>query len=208
MTNTEKPTTKTEKNKAGPIKKVKNKPIPTAKTPLPKKEDKKDVEEKKKEIKELVGEKIAKEDPSKNIKKEDKKVVKPIIKKEFAIINSRNIPISTKTSGAICRFIKNKTIENAITDLKQVMTLKKPVPMRGEIPHRKGRIMSGRFPKIAAEKFIAVLKSLKGNAMANGIEKPLIIEAISNIGNRPYGKFGSVRKKRTHITIKVKNIKK
>ena len=57
-----------------------------------------------------------------------------------------------------------KAENSAIKDLEKVVNLKKPVPMKGETPHRKGKIMSGRFPKKAAQNFIVLLKSLSSNA--------------------------------------------
>ena len=59
--------------------------------------------------------------------------------------------------------------------------------MKGEIPHRKGKIMSGRFPKNASEHFINLLKTLSANSNVNGLENPVIVEAIANIGERPFG---------------------
>ena len=120
---------------------------------------------------------------------------------------AQNIPISTKHSAAICRFIKNKKIDSAISDLEAVLKFKKVVPMRGEIPHRHGKgMMSGRFPKKASENFIKLLKSLKANSNYNGLENPIIIGAVANIGERPFGRFGAVRKKRTHIKLVAKDI--
>ncbi len=141
-------------------------------------------------------------------KKEEKSVKKEQEKprKTEAVINAYNTPISTKYSMAICKFIKNKKIRDAIVDLEQVSRLKKVIPMKREIPHRKGkRIMSGRFPKAASKEFIKILKSLSANAVYNNLENPIIAEAVANIGIRPYGRFGRVRKKRTHIRIIAKN---
>ena len=149
---------------------------------------------------------------SEKVKEEDKKVVekKPVEsskketpKKTIAIVNGKNLPISTKYSVAICKFIKRKKIENAISDLEQVLAYKKAVPMKGEIPHRKG-MMSGRYPKKTAEYFIKLLKGLSANANVNGLENPVISEAIANMASRPYSRFGRVRKKRTHVKIIVK----
>ncbi len=151
-----------------------------------------------------------KEEKPSDKKETEKKPIqtKPKVKKTEAIVNSLNLPISTKYSKAICKFIKGKKIENAIDDLEKVIVQKKPVPMKGEIPHRKG-IMSGRYPKKAAQHFITLLKSLSANANLHEIENPIIKEAIANIGSRPYGKFGRVRRKRTHIKITaIKKIKK
>lgn len=128
-------------------------------------------------------------------------------KKTEAVVMADNIPISTKHSAAICKFIKNKKIENAISDLESVLNLKRAVPMKGEIPHRKGKkMMSGRFPKKASENFIRLLKSLNANSNYNGLVNPVIVEAVANIGVRPFGRFGAVRKKRTHIKIVAKDI--
>jgi len=151
------------------------------------------------------------EKPKEKLAKEEKKEKKPVQekpKKTEAVVNAHNLPISTKYSAAICKFIKNKKIEHAIADLEQVLVLKKAVPMKGEIPHRKGKgMMSGRFPKKATENFIKLLKSLLANANHNSLENPILVEAVANIGSRPYGKFGRVRKKRTHVKIKVKEKK-
>ncbi len=146
-----------------------------------------------------------KEKPEKEQKKADKK---PIVKKTEAVVNGRNLPISTKHAVAICKFIRNKKIENAISDLEQVVALKKSIPMEGEIPHRKGKgLSSGRFPRKAAERIMKLLRSASANATNDGIENPIIKEAIANIGSRPWGRFGQVRKKRTHIKIVVRSKK-
>jgi ribosomal protein L22 len=61
--------------------------------------------------------------------------------------------------------------------------------------------MSGRFPKKAAEHFIVLLKSLQANAIQNEVEDPIITKAISNLGSRPLGRFGAVKRKRTNIKL-------
>jgi len=136
---------------------------------------------------------------------------KPIMKKTEAVVVGKNVPISTKYSTSICKFIKNKKIEIAIKDLEEVLQKKKSVPMKGEYAHKKGKgkVASGggKYPKKATEHFIRLLKSLLSNANYNEIHEPVIFEAIANIGERPYGRFGSVRKKRTHLIIKARNKK-
>lgn len=154
-----------------------------------------------------ISEPIGEAKSSNQSKEETKKPIqtKPKTKKTEAIVNGRNLQISTKYSSAICKFIKGKKIENAITDLEQVLTNKKSVPMKGEIPHRKGKgMMSGRYPKKASEHFIKLLKSLQANATANELDNPVIVEAIANSGSRPYGRFGRIRRKRTYVKIKAK----
>lgn len=160
----------------------------------------------KKEVK-TEGEK-KKETPKKV--EEKKGVIKPKEKpkKTEAIVNATNIPISTKHSMAICDFIRKKKIDKAVEDLEQVMIFKRAIPMKGEIPHRKGKGMSsgsGRFPIKSVENFLVLLKSLSGNATHNSIEEPVIVEAVANLGSRPYGRFGRVRKKRTHVKLVAKS---
>ncbi len=136
-------------------------------------------------------------------KKEEKKEPQKLkIKKTEAVVNALSLPLSTKQSVAICKFIKGKKIERAIADLEQVSVAKKVIPMKGEIPHRKGKgIMSGRYPKKASEQFIKLLKNLSANASVNELNNPIISNAIANNASRPHGKFGRVRKKRTHVKI-------
>ncbi len=150
---------------------------------------------------------------TKDKKIEDKKEIrkkpeKEVPKKAEAIVNAVSLPISTKYSVAICKFIKGKKIESAIADLEQVLVYKKAVPMKGEIPHRKGKIMSGRYPKKATEHFIKLLKSLLANSNTNRLDNPVITDAVANLASRPFGRFGRIRKKRTHVSIKVKEKKK
>lgn len=136
--------------------------------------------------------------------KKEKKQNKKIVKKDEAVVNGVSLPISTKTSSAICKFIKGKTIDKAIADLEQVLKFKRVIPMTGEIPHKKGKgIMSGRYPIKAIGYFVRMLKNLKANAVVNGIEDGIIVEAIPNRASLPYGRSGSIRRKRTHVKIKV-----
>lgn len=146
-------------------------------------------------------------EPGKPVKK--KEVSKP--KKSEASVRGVGLPISTKKATGICKFIKGKTIENAISDLEQVLQKKKYVPIRGEIPHKKGpgkvASGSGSYPKKASENFIKLLKNLQTNANINGLDQPIITEAIANIASRPLGRFGRIKRKRTHVKIVVKEKK-
>lgn len=191
-TNTEKPTGKAEQKKNIPVAtpKVDKKNIPKAPVQTPKEEKK--VDEKKVE--------------AKDEKKETKKPVKKIKKNEVSV-NATSVPVSTKYAVSICKFIKGKRIRDAIDDLEKVTKLRKAVPMKGEIPHRKGKMMSGRFPVRASKEFINLLKGLIGNANNHELENPRITEAMANKAARPYGRFGRYQRKRTHVTIKAKEMK-
>jgi len=149
------------------------------------------------------------ETPKKEEKPEEKKKEVAKVKKDKAVINGRSVPISTKYAIEICRFIKYKSIDIAINNLEQVLAHKKAVPMKGEYGHKKGKRMAGgRYPKKATEYFIKLLKNLSANAVANDLEEPIIVEAISNQASRPMGRFGRWQRKRTHIKIVVRKKKK
>lgn len=216
MTNTEKPTTKAEQMKQAPVatpivKKQEIKNMPNPVKPETKQEIVKDIE------KSGVSEKVAAteealDEKAQQVKPEDKKDVpkkttgtkKSGVKKTTTHVKGTSLPISTKYAVFLCKFIKHKGIEKAIADLEQVLVFKKSVPMKGEIPHRKGPGMSsGRFPKKATEYFIMLLKSLLANANANDIDEPIIKEAMANMASRPLGRFGSIKRKRTHVQISV-----
>jgi len=152
----------------------------------------------------------AKHTEEKKTKEDKKEIKKPLkkIKKEEVYVNAKSVPISTKYAINLCKFIKGKKIGDAIRDLEQVTLIKKAVPMKGEYSHRKGKGMSGgAYPQRAAEHFIVLLKSLAGNANNHEILEPIIVEASANWAPAPRGRFGRVRRKRTHITIKAVEMK-
>lgn len=140
------------------------------------------------------------------VKTEDKKIEKKQVqkvKKTEAVFNGISLPISTKDSVAICKFIRGKSIDRALIDLEQVLNFKKAIPIMGNIPHRKGKgMMSGRYMTKPVEHFIRMLKDLKANSNVNGLDEPIIVEAIPNRASQPYGRFGAVKRKRTHVKIK------
>ena len=185
-TNTEKPTGKAEQKKVVQAPAAKKQKV----TDAPKKAEKKT--EEKVEVK--------KAEKAKPETKEVKKKAKAP-KKESVKVYGKSLSVSTKVGAAICKFIRGKSLDNAIADLEAVTLLKKAVPMKGEIPHRKGRIMSGRFPERAAKDFLVLVKSLKANAAQHDVEAPIITEAIANKAQRPYAKGGRARRKATHVTI-------
>ncbi len=170
------------------------------KTKTPKAEDSKE---------EIKPEETKKEETKAEQKTEEKKPEpKKIIKRNEVVVNSYSLPISTKNSMAICRFIKRKTIENAMKDLQLVLEKRKVLPMKGEIPHRKGRgIMSGGYPQNATKEFMILLKSLAGSANMHGLDEPVIVECVPNMASRPYGRFGAWRRKSTHVKIVAKEKK-
>ena len=140
------------------------------------------------------------------IKKKDKK---PKVKKTEAIVDVKSLPISTKYAKEICRYIKNKKIEDAIKNLEDASAKRIAIPMRGEYGHKKGKRMAGgKYPKKASEQFIILLKSLAANSIVNGLDEPIIYEAIANLAPRQMAKFGRWQRKKTHVKIIAKEKKK
>lgn len=120
-------------------------------------------------------------------------------KKDKAVVNAKNLNASLKHTVAICKMIKKKSMEEAISMLEEVKITKRAVPMTGELPHRKG-MMSGRYPLKASKMMIKILKSLTANCIANGLDldKTIITEAIPNTA----GKATSSKKgKKIHLTL-------
>lgn len=159
-------------------------------------EEKKLAEQSKPEIKAEASEK----------KKEDKKKAeegKP--RKTEAVVNGKDLGISTKHAIAICNFIRGKNIDKAVSQLQEVADVKRAIPMKGELPHRKGKGMErGRYPSNAAKQFIKLLRQLSANATINGLDlEKTGIECKANRASRPYRRGGSQRFKRTHVTLKL-----
>ena len=170
----------------------------------PKKESKVDsVKTDELQTNEILNTKTEEETLKSEDKKEKKEKSAPVIKKkEEAVANGYNLPVSKKQCMYICNFIKNKKIDSAISDLEDVLKFKKAVPFKGEIPHRKGNIMSGRYPLKASKIMIKLLKGLKGNVIVNlmDLEKTRIDIASANDARRPSRK-GGTKFKRTNVFL-------
>jgi len=160
--------------------------------------------EKKEDIKDKVEQKDEKKDAKKEVSKE-----KPKIKKEFAVVRAPSVHMSKRHGMYICSFIKGKSVDKAISELDDVIILKRAIPFKGEIPHRKGNIMSGRYPVAAAKIFIPMLKNLKGAILFNGMDitKSKISSAYANFAPRPQRR-GGMKGKRAYITIEAREVKK
>lgn len=129
-------------------------------------------------------------------------------KKDEAVARGQAVPISKKQAMYICSFIKHKPIDKAIKELHEVILMKRAIPFKGEIPHRKGKMQSGRYPVKAAGFFINILKALKGNVAVNGLEidNARISIATASWARRPM-RSGGKAAKRTNVTLTVKRYK-
>ena len=127
--------------------------------------------------------------------------IKPVVKKTEAVVNAMDLGISTKHSMAICDLIRGKNMEPMIIELEKISKLQKPIKMKGEIPHRHGNLMSGRYPVNACKVFIKLLKTLNANSNVNGLEDPYIAVAVPNRAARPHKRGGRERFKRTNVLL-------
>lgn len=135
--------------------------------------------------------------------------LKDMDKEHTAMAVGRSLPISTKHSIEISKFIRHKKVQRAKTMLNEVMAKKLPVPFKRfqQIPHKKGHIASGAFPEKAAKEFLGVLESAEANAQFKGLNTSSLI--ISHIcahkaSNQQHnGRLGRSMK-RTHVEIVVK----
>jgi len=130
-----------------------------------------------------------------------------------AMANGTSLKISTKQSVEICRLVRNKTTEKAKKILEEVIEKKKAVPYlkyKQEMPHRKGRIMTGRYPIKASKEILKLIKNAEANATNKGMSSKLIIDHISahKGANTPHhGRKIGTQSKNTHINIVVKDKK-
>ncbi len=145
-------------------------------------------------------------------KKEEKRK-----EEKIATAVGKDLPISTKQAVAICSFIKGKNPSKAMDLLDKVIKKRIAVPMKGEIPHKRGMPKgkpSGRYPVKASKYFIKLLKNLIANAATKGLdpESLIITKAMANKASRPYRgtriAFGRKRFKRTHVSLETIEIKK
>ncbi len=86
-----------------------------------------------------------------------------------ARVFGKQLNISRRHAAAICREIRGKSIEDAISLMESVIAFKKPIKFQGEISHKKG-IASARYPINASKQFIKMLKNLSANASVKGID--------------------------------------
>lgn len=151
---------------------------------------------------------MKKEEQKKDAIKTEKKETPKIVKKEEAVALARSVPVSLKQGMHIGRFIKHKSIDQVLNELDEVIALRRAVPFSGEIPHRKGKgMMSGRYPVDACKVFKVLVKNLRGNCVANGLDmdKVRIYFCSINWAARPMRRGGR-KGKRSNITLKAKEV--
>ena len=130
-----------------------------------------------------------------------------------AKFNAKEVPISTKKSVEIFNLIRGKKVEDAKKILENVIEQKEAVPYvryNRKIPHRKGKMATGRFPVKSSKEILKILKSAESNAQNLGLSSNLIISHISAHKASMqfhYGRKRRRRMKRTHVNMIVQELK-
>ena len=150
---------------------------------------------------------VKKEDVQKTEAKKEEKQAKVVkVKKDYALVNGLDLPLSSKDGSHICDMIRYKKIDTAIQMIENVIVKKQVVEMRNrEVGHKHGKgIMGGRYPVDASKEFLRLLKNLRATAIYNelDLEKVVLVFCMSNKASRPYKRGGS-RMKRAHLTLKL-----
>ena len=98
-----------------------------------------------------------------------------------AIVNAKNLRISTKHSVEVCNLIRGKSTEKAKFLLNEVMQFKKAVPYKKylrDLSHKPG-IAAGRFPIKTCNEILKIIQSGEKNAQNKGLSSNLIISHIA-----------------------------
>ncbi len=99
-----------------------------------------------------------------------------ILEPERTVIASgRDLNISFKEAVEVCRYLKNRKLEEAKKILEEIIELKRAVPYRTfnkKVPHHRFEDSSGpaRYPKKVAKAMLKILESLEANAEFKGLD--------------------------------------
>ncbi len=134
-----------------------------------------------------------------------------------------NAQVSLKYATTICNKIKGQLVNKSIASMQRIEAHEEYLPLtryNKKIGHKKGNALgttkSGRYPERTVAKFIELLKLVKNNAEAKGLdsEKLSVLNAFASMGmsrynSQPKGKIGGKmrRHKSTHLEIIVTEVK-
>lgn len=118
-----------------------------------------------------------------------------------------NLPISMKQSVEICRFIKNKNVEEAKKMLLSVVDKKISIPFKRykkDLGH-KTKMGPARYPEKASKEFIKLIEGVEANAQFKGLNTSnLIINHVSAKQSGKswhYGRKSRRKMKRANVEI-------
>lgn len=133
---------------------------------------------------------------------------------KIAIASKDSVPISRKSSVEISSFLRGRNTDKAKNILKRVIEKKEAIPFKRykrDIAHKKGKMAAGKYPVKASKYFLELIELVESNARQKGLVSPFkIIHLLSNQGSKTwhYGKYRRRTAKRTHLEIKIQEIKK
>lgn len=99
-----------------------------------------------------------------------------ILEPERTVIASgRDLNISFKEAVELCRYLKDRKLEEAKKILEEVIELKRAIPYRTfnkKVPHHRYDHTSGpaRYPRKVAKTLLKILESLEANAEFKGLD--------------------------------------
>ena len=119
----------------------------------------------------------------------------------------RSLPISTKFSIEVAKYLKGRTTKRAKTILENVITKEIPIPytrFNSNRGHKKG-MGPGGYPVNVAKCMLMLIKSAEANAVDKGLSKDnlIITQIIPNQASRAVrgGRKGGVEAKSTHLKV-------
>lgn len=100
------------------------------------------------------------------------KVLEP---ERTVIASGRDLNISFKEAVELCRYLKNRKLEEAKKILEEVIDLKRAIPYKRfnkKVAHHRYDHTSGpsRYPKKVAKALLKILESLEANAEFKGLD--------------------------------------
>jgi large subunit ribosomal protein L22 len=132
----------------------------------------------------------------------------------IATVYGKDLPISTKKTVEVCKFIKGKELKKAKAMLQRIIKMTDAVPYtryKKAIPHRKGKMAGGGFPIKVCQNVLNLLNSAEANASNKGLDvNSLYVKAVMpNKAARPMhpGRQRGRRMKRTHVYLEVEERK-
>lgn len=102
----------------------------------------------------------------------------------------KELRISPKYSVEVCRELRGKKVSDAIRYLKEVIEMKRPVPLKKhkkKVPHKRGLVKAcaGRYPVKVSKHILKVIESAVANAKYKGLdEEKLYIKHICALRGR------------------------
>lgn len=123
-------------------------------------------------------------------------------KETMAKAQGRDLPISFKHSVNVCKFLKGKNLDKALSYLEKATEKEKAIPFKKykrKQGHRKGMEI-GKYPVKASREIIKILENLKNNAVDKGLSENLkIIHAAANRAVSKESRAMGGRSRSTHV---------